>query len=85
MSLSLYQLKKHLEKEERDQRSKKQKKYNRDNYKANLVFNWQKKLIADQGLPNSNVPLEHSEPITQNPDRRLTYEPPPSTPAFPRE
>lgn len=38
-------LKSHLEKEEKDQRTKKQKKYTRDvnDYKSNLVFNWQKK------------------------------------------
>lgn len=46
-SLSLLTL---LEKEERDQRVKKRKKFNRDllDYQGAVVFEWQKKLLAEQ-------------------------------------
>lgn len=58
--------------------SKKQKKYNGDiyDYKAYLVFNWQKKVTPS----GSALPMETSVPIVQNPDRGLIYEPPPPPP-----
>lgn len=67
-----------LEKEERDHRSKKQKKYNRDvtNYKANLVFGWQKKMAQGNYLETIIPPMETLELISQNSDRRLVYDPP---------
>lgn len=71
-----------LEKEERDQKNKKQKKYSRDvsDYKSNLVFNWQKKLSAPNDSGASAPPMELSQPIAPHPDRRLVYDPPPPPP-----
>lgn len=45
-----------LEKEDKDQRAKKKKKYNRDliDYHGNLVFNWQKKLLEEQAKAASS-------------------------------
>lgn len=67
-------LQKHLEKEDKEQRSKKQKKYSRDvgDYKTSNVFGWQKLYIANPvvtntmppvvGLPNTSVPrMSHTE------------------------
>lgn len=71
-----------LEKEDRDQKYKKKKKYNRDlnDYCNNVVFDWQKKLLEDlagqtntemeisiQGHgENPNGPLRHSQPLKTN-------------------
>lgn len=46
-SLSLLKI---LEKEDRDQKNKKKKKYNRDllDYQGAIVFEWQKRLLAEQ-------------------------------------
>lgn len=70
-------LRNHLEKEEKDQSNKKQKKYNRGtvDYKTNLVFNWQKKISSSLPSENDVSEMEVTNPVIQNPDRRLVYKP----------
>lgn len=55
-----------LDKEEKEQKIKKRKKYNRDfeNYQASIVFEWQKKLAAEQAVHTDS----RMEAITQGDD-----------------
>lgn len=75
-------LKTHLEKEEKDQRSKKQKKYNRDvsDYATQLVFNWQKKMASNNNSAENPPAMETSSSVGAIPDRRLVFQPPIPTP-----
>ena len=55
----------YLEKEDRDQRNKKKKKFNRDleDYQNSLVFNWQKKLLEEISKQNP-IEMEVSDPVS---------------------
>lgn len=64
-------LKSHLEKKEKDQRIKKQKKYTRDtsDYKNNLVFNWQKMEGGTPTETSGSVEMDASPPL--DPSNRM--------------
>lgn len=74
-------LKSHLEKEEREQKTKKQKKYTRDiaDYKTSSVFRWQSTDIARENNEFQNSDMEVSQPSTSEVKVLAFSQPAPST------
>lgn len=70
-----------LEKEDKEQRIKKKKKYNRDlaNYQNSVVFEWQRKLLNDAIANQSNNAMETSTQSVLGPESHTSQPPKPNT------